>query len=122
MNTLPVLDDIVTRLSERLPGLHVAYFPDSPDAFTLTHPAGAVLLSYRKTFQIWICRTTAPCRSDFSRCTAWMDSPATLYKATALLARWFRWQPGEIEALTVDDLEAYLDEAGEQIRREYGGG
>lgn len=51
-----------------------------------------------------------------------MNKPETLYKATALLARWFRWQPGEIESLTVEDLEAYLDEAGEQIRREYGGG
>lgn len=50
-----------------------------------------------------------------------MNNPASLYKATALLARWFRWQPGEIAALTVEDLEAYLDEAGEQIRRECSG-
>ncbi|ENS4529934.1 Gp37 family protein [Salmonella enterica] len=49
MNTLPVLDDLVTRLRARLPGLHVAYFPDSPDAFTLTHPVGAVLLSYSRS-------------------------------------------------------------------------
>ncbi|HGA9033445.1 TPA: Gp37 family protein [Salmonella enterica subsp. enterica serovar Java] len=49
MNTLPVLDDMVSRLSERLPGLHVTYFPDSPDTFTLTHPVGAVLLSYSRS-------------------------------------------------------------------------
>ncbi|EGJ3458552.1 TPA_asm: hypothetical protein G4Y56_000535 [Salmonella enterica subsp. enterica serovar Montevideo] len=49
MNTLPVLDDLVARLRARLPGLHVAYFPDSPDAFTLTHPVGAVLLSYSRS-------------------------------------------------------------------------
>ncbi|ELC7370369.1 Gp37 family protein [Salmonella enterica] len=49
MNTLPVLDDLVARLRVRLPGLHVAYFPDSPDAFTLTHPVGAVLLSYSRS-------------------------------------------------------------------------
>lgn len=49
MNTLPVLDDLVARLRVRLPGLHVAYFPDRPDAFTLTHPVGAVLLSYSRS-------------------------------------------------------------------------
>ncbi|EJG5923839.1 Gp37 family protein [Salmonella enterica] len=49
MNTLPVLDEILKRLGTRLPGLHVAYFPESVNAFTLTHPVGAVLLSYGRS-------------------------------------------------------------------------
>ncbi|MEG2663565.1 MAG: GpE family phage tail protein [Hafnia sp.] len=41
-------------------------------------------------------------------------------KATALLARWFRWQPSEIDALPISEFEDYLDEASEQIKNEYG--
>ncbi|WGM07674.1 GpE family phage tail protein [Arsenophonus nasoniae] len=41
-------------------------------------------------------------------------------KAEALLARWFRWPPSEIERLAVEEFEGYLKEAGEQIKREYG--
>ncbi|MBG6243415.1 MAG: GpE family phage tail protein [Candidatus Symbiopectobacterium sp. Dall1.0] len=41
-------------------------------------------------------------------------------KAEALLARWFRWQPSEIDGLPVEEFEGYLKEAGEQIKREYG--
>ncbi|MBE8611530.1 GpE family phage tail protein [Morganella morganii] len=41
-------------------------------------------------------------------------------KGTALLARWFRWQPGEIDRLLTDEFEAYIDEANRQIKLEYG--
>ncbi|EQC0634438.1 GpE family phage tail protein [Salmonella enterica] len=40
----------------------------------------------------------------------------------ALLARWFQFQPGEIDALAVEDFERWLDEASAQIKRENGGG
>ncbi|ACX88644.1 hypothetical protein Pecwa_2894 [Pectobacterium parmentieri WPP163] len=43
-----------------------------------------------------------------------------LWKAQALLARWFRFQPSEIDALELDDFERWLDEASEQIKRENG--
>ncbi|EJB4183847.1 GpE family phage tail protein [Salmonella enterica] len=36
------------------------------------------------------------------------------------MARWFRWQPGEIDRLLMDEFEEYIDEANEQIKREYG--
>ncbi|AXF78792.1 GpE family phage tail protein [Erwinia tracheiphila] len=41
-------------------------------------------------------------------------------QAQGLLARWFRFQPGEIDALDTDDLEMWLDQAEEQIKSEYG--
>ncbi|MEA1064010.1 GpE family phage tail protein [Erwinia sp. HR93] len=37
-----------------------------------------------------------------------------------MLARWFRFQPGEIAALDIDDLEMWLEQAEEQIKSEYG--
>ncbi|ENO0459416.1 GpE family phage tail protein [Salmonella enterica] len=40
----------------------------------------------------------------------------------ALLARWFRFQPGEIDGLAVEDFERWLEEASAQIKRENGGG
>ncbi|AYH03821.1 GpE family phage tail protein [Pectobacterium parmentieri] len=43
-----------------------------------------------------------------------------LWKAQALLARWFHFQPSEIDALELDDFERWLDEASEQIKRENG--
>ncbi len=49
-----------------------------------------------------------------------MMNPKQLLKAEALLARWFRWQPSEIDGLPVEAFEGYLKEAGEQIRLEYG--
>ena len=41
-------------------------------------------------------------------------------KAQGLLARWFRFQPGEIDALDIDDLEMWLEQAEEQSASEYG--
>ncbi|WP_350318931.1 GpE family phage tail protein [Lelliottia wanjuensis] len=38
----------------------------------------------------------------------------------ALLARWFRFPPGEIDALAVEDFECWLDEASAQIKHENG--
>jgi hypothetical protein len=35
-----------------------------------------------------------------------------------LLARWFRFQPSEIDALEIDDLRRWLDVAREQIKGE----
>ncbi|ELV2836674.1 GpE family phage tail protein [Enterobacter cloacae] len=37
----------------------------------------------------------------------------------ALLAKWFHFQPAEIDALTTDDFACWLDEAGTQIKHEY---
>lgn len=37
-----------------------------------------------------------------------------------VLSRWFRFGPEEIDCLTVEDFESWLDEASEQIRRENG--
>ncbi len=42
-----------------------------------------------------------------------------LWQAMALLARWFRFPPSEIDALTVDDFSNWLDEASAQIKIEY---
>lgn len=40
----------------------------------------------------------------------------------ALLARWFRFQPSEIDALDMEDFRAWCDVAVEQITRERGDG
>ncbi|EFC7613286.1 TPA: GpE family phage tail protein [Escherichia albertii] len=37
----------------------------------------------------------------------------------ALLARWFRFPPSEIDSLTIDDFSHWLDEASAQIKIEY---
>ncbi|WP_071825880.1 GpE family phage tail protein [Metakosakonia massiliensis] len=37
----------------------------------------------------------------------------------ALLARWFRFPPSEIDALAVEDFTRWLDEANTQIKHEY---
>ncbi|WP_290605830.1 hypothetical protein [Arsenophonus sp. ENCA] len=34
------------------------------------------------------------------------------------MARWVRWQPSELDALTVVEFEDYLQEAAAQIRQE----
>lgn len=39
----------------------------------------------------------------------------------ALLARWFRFQPGEIGELTVDEFVGWLERASDQIKRERAG-
>ena len=39
----------------------------------------------------------------------------------AVLARWFRFQPSEIDALTADEFVSWLERASEQIRNERSG-
>lgn len=46
MNVLPVIDAVVARLKEKLPGLSVEYFPEKPAEYRLNHPVGALLVSY----------------------------------------------------------------------------
>lgn len=46
MNVLPVIDAVVARLKETLPGLSVEYFPEKPAEYRLNHPVGALLVSY----------------------------------------------------------------------------
>lgn len=87
MNTLPVLDDIVARLRERLPGLHVAYFPDSPDTFTLTHPVGAVLLSYSQS-------TYGASKSNGA-----VMQPQTMRFVATVVLRQLNGQHGAVDAL-----------------------
>ncbi|WJV52749.1 GpE family phage tail protein [Pectobacteriaceae bacterium CE90] len=41
-------------------------------------------------------------------------------EAQSMLARWWRWQPSELDALPVDELEDWLDIASIQIKRENG--
>ncbi|HBM0096093.1 TPA: Gp37 family protein [Salmonella enterica subsp. enterica serovar Blitta] len=87
MNTLPVLDDIVARLRVRLPGLHVAYFPDNPDTFTLTHPTGAVLLSYsRSTY-------------GTSESSGAVMQPQTMHFVATVVLRQLNGQHGAVDAL-----------------------
>ncbi|MEO1750725.1 hypothetical protein [Thiofaba sp. EF100] len=43
-----------------------------------------------------------------------------LWAADALLARWFRFQPSEIDALEMDDYLRWLTEAERQIKAEQG--
>ncbi|MBN9528215.1 MAG: GpE family phage tail protein [Alphaproteobacteria bacterium] len=38
-----------------------------------------------------------------------------------LLARWFRFQPSEIDALTIEDFVMWIEQAARQVRRENGG-
>ncbi|KKF34110.1 hypothetical protein SY86_25795 [Erwinia tracheiphila] len=68
----------------------------------------------------WIWLITWPCRSDFSKSRGWVRNQTLIKQAQGLLARWFRFQPGEIDALDTDDLEMWLDQAEEQIKSEYG--
>lgn len=56
----------------------------------------------------------------FQKITGLGKSDKTLMQAQGLLARWFRFQPGEIDALDTDDLEMWLEQAEEQIKSEFG--
>lgn len=51
----------------------------------------------------------------FAAC--WIRADA-LWAASALLARWFRFQPSEIDALEVEELMRWVKEAERQIRAE----
>lgn len=53
-----------------------------------------------------------------SMLTVATESPL-LWQAMALLARWFRFPPSEIDSLTIDDFSHWLDEASAQIKIEY---
>lgn len=44
----------------------------------------------------------------------------TLIKLEALLYRWFRTQPSEVNALPISELLDLVDQANEQIKNEYG--
>lgn len=61
---------------------------------------------------------TKCCLPGFKKWQGWLADDA-LIQATALLARWWHWQPSEIDALPVEEFEAYIREANEQIKREY---
>lgn len=65
-------------------------------------------------------RITCSYRNDFSSSRGWVRATRALTQAQGLLARWFRFQPGEIDALDTDDLEMWLEQAEEQIKSEYG--
>ncbi|MCU3615158.1 GpE family phage tail protein, partial [Enterobacter hormaechei subsp. oharae] len=56
---------------------------------------------------------------DFNPCLVWLQNPGQLWQAMALLAKWFHFQPGEIDTLTVDDFTCWLDEADTQIQHEH---
>ena len=80
----------------------------------------AVLVFSRKISTIWIWLITCSYRNDFSSSRGWVRATRALTQAQGLLARWFRFQPGEIDALDTDDLEMWLEQAEEQIKSEYG--
>ncbi|MDR1311106.1 MAG: Gp37 family protein [Burkholderiaceae bacterium] len=46
MVTIGIVEAIISRLQERLPGLAVTLFPDKPVEYRLNHPVGALLVSY----------------------------------------------------------------------------
>ncbi|MBP2844462.1 Gp37 family protein [Dickeya oryzae] len=46
MDVSPIVDAVVSRLREKLPTLHIEYFPEKPADYRLNHPTGAVLVSY----------------------------------------------------------------------------
>ncbi|QYM95062.1 GpE family phage tail protein [Dickeya ananatis] len=41
-------------------------------------------------------------------------------QSQGVLARWFRWQPSELDALEVEEFEDWLEIASQQIKRENG--
>lgn len=45
-------------------------------------------------------------------------APAELWRGAGLLARWFRFQPSEIDGLAVDDFLQWCRLAAEQIKDE----
>lgn len=63
----------------------------------------------------WISRTTSLPRSSFGSCR--IDTHH-LDECEALLARWFRFQPSEIEALTVERFLTWCEQAEQQIRQQ----
>ncbi|MCC8464643.1 GpE family phage tail protein [Photorhabdus bodei] len=57
-------------------------------------------------------------RNDFSKLSDWIREIKTVWQASAMLARWFRFQPSEIDNLALDEFECWLNEANTQIKRE----
>ncbi|MEW5885476.1 MAG: GpE family phage tail protein [Pseudomonadota bacterium] len=49
--------------------------------------------------------------------SAWI-APAELWRGAGVLARWFRFQPSEIDALALDDFVRWCRLAAEQIKAE----
>ncbi|QHQ16544.1 GpE family phage tail protein [Pectobacterium parmentieri] len=68
----------------------------------------------------WIWLTIWRYKNDFSTLQGWLHHPKTLIQAQALLARWFRFQPSELNELDLDEFESWLETASEQIKRENG--
>lgn len=64
---------------------------------------------------LWILRTTSPPRRVFGSCR--IDT-RHLDECEALLARWFRFQPSEIEQLTVERFLTWCEQAEQQIRQQ----
>lgn len=49
MKTQPILDDVLAHLQSRLPDYSVELFPDDVASYFLSHPNGAVLISYQSS-------------------------------------------------------------------------
>jgi hypothetical protein len=62
-------------------------------------------------------RTSASSRPRFR--DIWIPLP-DLWQAAAALARWYRFQPSEIDALTLEELRLWLAEAARQAKAEAG--
>ncbi len=56
--------------------------------------------------------TTANSSAGFR---GWWAEPETLWRAAALLARWFRFQPGEIDGLDMEEFTEWVGQANRQI-------
>lgn len=57
-------------------------------------------------------RITPASRRSFS---VWWVPLESLRQAEALLARWFKFQPSEMDALDVDEMESWCERATAQI-------
>lgn len=55
----------------------------------------AVPACSRRTWIIWTLLIIWSCRNDFSKSLGWAKATKTLTQAQGLLARWFRFQPGD---------------------------
>ena len=48
--------------------------------------------------------------------SAWWVPLESLRQAEALVARWFRFQPSEMDALDVDEMESWCERATAQVK------
>ena len=58
-------------------------------------------------------RITAHSRASFA---AWLLNKSEVWSASAALARWFRFQPSEIDRLDVEDMAEWLQHAIGQMK------